>query len=53
MEHYIEMIQNPQYVTAARGFGSITHQQEFNSGNFDDMTTVIQGGRSTLTALTL
>ncbi len=52
MEHYVEMIQNPQYVTVARGYGSITHQQEFNSGNFDNMTTAIQGGWSTLTALT-
>ena len=53
MKHYVEMIQKPQYVSAARRYKSVTHQQKVNSGNFENMTTVIQGGRSTLSALTL
>ncbi|MEE2821030.1 MAG: hypothetical protein VX915_04690 [Pseudomonadota bacterium] len=52
MKNYVETIQKPQYIIAGRGYKSVTHQQEVDSGNFDDPTTVVQGGRSTLTART-
>ena len=52
MEQCVEMLQQPQYITAGRGYNSVTHQQEVDSGNFDDPTTVIQSGRSPVTART-
>ena len=52
VKQYVEMIQKPQYITAGRGYKSVTHQQEVDSGNFDDSTTVIQNGRSPVTART-
>lgn len=52
MKHYVETIQKPQYIIAERGYKSVTYQQEVDSGKFDDPTTVVQGGRSTLTART-
>lgn len=52
MKQYVEMIQKPQYLTAGSGYKSLSHQQKLDSGNFDNPTTVIQGGRSTVTART-
>ena len=37
---------------AAKGYTFVAHQQEVGTGYFDDMTTVIQGGTSSVTALT-
>ncbi len=52
MKHYVEMVQEPEFAAAKRGYSFVAHQQEVGTGYFDDMTTVIQGGQSSVTALT-
>ncbi|HJO35909.1 MAG TPA: isocitrate lyase, partial [Gammaproteobacteria bacterium] len=52
MKHYVEMIQEPEFRAAERGYTFVAHQQEVGAGYFDDVTTVIQGGTSSVTALT-
>lgn len=52
MKHYVEMIQEPEFAAADRGYTFASHQQEVGAGYFDDVTTVIQGGTSSVTALT-
>ncbi len=52
MKHYVEMVQEPEFGTAEKGYTFVAHQQEVGTGYFDDMTTVIQGGQSSVTALT-
>ena len=52
MKHYVEMVQEPEFAAAERGYTFVAHQQEVGTGYFDDMTTVIQGGKSSVTALT-
>lgn len=52
MKHYVEMIQEPEFAAADRGYTFVSHQQEVGAGYFDDVTTVIQGGTSSVTALT-
>ena len=51
MTAYVEMIQEPEFAAAKRGYTFASHQQEVGAGYFDDVTTVIQGGRSSVTAL--
>ncbi len=52
MKHYTEMVQEPEFAAAEKGYTFVAHQQEVGTGYFDDMTTVIQGGQSSVTALT-
>ncbi|MGB1271802.1 MAG: isocitrate lyase, partial [Endozoicomonas sp.] len=52
MKHYVEMVQEPEFAAAEKGYTFVAHQQEVGTGYFDDMTTVIQGGQSSITALT-
>ena len=52
MTAYVEMIQEPEFAAAKRGYTFASHQQEVGAGYFDDVTTVIQGGHSSVTALT-
>lgn len=52
MKHYVEMVQGPEFAAAEKGYTFVAHQQEVGTGYFDDMTTVIQGGQSSVTALT-
>ena len=52
MKHYVEMVQEPEFTAAERGYTFVAHQQEVGAGYFDDVTTVIQGGASSVTALT-
>jgi len=52
MKHYVEMVQEPEFAAADRGYTFVAHQQEVGTGYFDDVTTVIQGGKSSVTALT-
>jgi isocitrate lyase len=52
MKHYVEMVQEPEFAAAERGYTFVAHQQEVGAGYFDDVTTVIQGGQSSVTALT-
>jgi len=51
MRHYVEKVQEPEFAAAARGYTFVAHQQEVGAGYFDDVTTVIQGGTSSVTAL--
>lgn len=52
MRHYVEKVQEPEFAAAERGYTFVAHQQEVGAGYFDDVTTVIQGGASSVTALT-
>ncbi|TDJ64586.1 MAG: isocitrate lyase [Proteobacteria bacterium] len=52
MTAYVEMVQEREFAAADRGYTFASHQQEVGAGYFDDVTTVIQGGRSSVTALT-
>ncbi len=52
MKHYTEMVQEPEFAARERGYTFVSHQQEVGAGYFDDVTTVIQGGASSVTALT-
>jgi len=51
MKHYTEMVQEPEFASRDRGYTFVSHQQEVGAGYFDDVTTVIQGGASSVTAL--
>ena len=52
MRHYVEKVQEPEFAARGKGYTFVSHQQEVGAGYFDDVTTVIQGGASSLTALT-
>lgn len=52
MKHYTDMVQEPEFAARDRGYTFVSHQQEVGAGYFDDVTTVIQGGTSSVTALT-
>ncbi len=51
MKHYVEKVQEPEFAAASKGYTFVAHQQEVGAGYFDDVTTVIQGGVSSVTAL--
>ncbi|MBI1905492.1 MAG: isocitrate lyase [Rhodocyclales bacterium] len=52
MSAYVEKVQEPEFAARDRGYSFVSHQQEVGTGYFDDVTTVIQGGVSSVTALT-
>ena len=52
MSAYVEKVQEPEFSARTRGYSFVSHQQEVGTGYFDDVTTVIQGGQSSVTALT-
>ena len=52
MTAYVEKVQEPEFAAAGQGYTFASHQQEVGAGYFDDVTTVIQGGQSSVTALT-
>jgi len=52
MTAYVEKVQEPEFAARDRGYSFVSHQQEVGTGYFDDVTTVIQGGTSSVTALT-
>lgn len=52
MSAYVEKVQEPEFAAAEKGYTFASHQQEVGAGYFDDVTTVIQGGQSSVTALT-
>ena len=52
MSAYVEKVQEPEFAARDRGYTFVSHQQEVGTGYFDDVTTVIQGGVSSVTALT-
>ena len=51
MRHYVEKVQEPEFAAARKGYTFVAHQQEVGAGYFDEVTTVIQGGVSSVTAL--
>ncbi|SEL02014.1 isocitrate lyase [Ectothiorhodospira marina] len=51
MKHYVEKVQQPEFAARDKGYTFVSHQQEVGAGYFDDITTVIQGGTSSVTAL--
>jgi isocitrate lyase len=51
MKHYVEKVQEPEFAAREKGYSFVSHQQEVGAGYFDDVTTVIQGGASSVTAL--
>jgi isocitrate lyase len=52
MRHYVEKVQRPEFEAAEKGYTFVAHQQEVGTGYFDRMTNTIQGGNSSVTALT-
>ena len=52
MSAYVEKVQEPEFAARERGYTFVAHQAEVGTGYFDDVTTVIQGGQSSVTALT-
>jgi isocitrate lyase len=52
MTAYVEKVQEPEFAARDRGYSFVSHQQEVGTGYFDELTTVIQGGKSSVTALT-
>jgi isocitrate lyase len=51
MTAYVNMVQEPEFAAAKRGYTFANHQAEVGAGYFDDVTTVIQGGQSSVTAM--
>ena len=52
MKHYVEKVQQPEFAASQKGYTFVSHQQEVGTGYFDRVTTIIQGGASSVTALT-
>jgi len=52
MSAYVEKVQEPEFGARDRGYTFVSHQQEVGTGYFNEVTTVIQGGKSSVTALT-
>ena len=51
MTAYVRL-QEQEFADVEKGYTFVAHQQEVGTGYFDDMTQVIQGGESSVTALT-
>ena len=52
MTAYVEKVQEPEFAARECGYTFVSHQQEVGTGYFDEVTTAIQGGKSSVTALT-
>ena len=50
MSAYVKL-QEREFKDAERGYTFVSHQQEVGAGYFDSVTTTIQGGRSSVTAM--
>ena len=50
MSAYVNLVQEKEFQALSRDILS-SHQQEVGAGYFDEVTTVIQGGSSSVTAL--
>ena len=48
----VEKGHEPEFAARERGYSFVSHQQEVGTGYFDEVTTAIQGGKSSVTALT-
>ncbi|MDC3160045.1 isocitrate lyase, partial [Pseudomonadota bacterium] len=51
MTAYVNLVQEKEFQALSRGYTFSSHQQEVGAGYFDEVTTVIQGGSSSVTAL--
>jgi len=51
MSAYVEL-QEAEFAAASEGYTFVSHQQEVGTGYFDQVAQVIQGGQSSVTALT-
>ena len=51
MTAYVRL-QEKEFADAERGYTFVSHQQEVGTGYFDQVTNTIQGGVSSVTALT-
>jgi isocitrate lyase len=51
MTAYVEKVQEPEFAARDRGYTFVSHQQEVGTGYFDEVTQVIQGGHSSVTAM--
>lgn len=51
MSAYVEL-QESEFGAQDRGYSFVSHQQEVGTGYFDEVANVIQGGESSVTALT-
>ena len=52
MTAYVNSLQEKEFAALEKGYTFSSHQQEVGAGYFDAVTTVIQGGQSSVTALT-
>ena len=52
MTAYVNLVQEKEFEALSRGYTFSSHQAEVGTGYFDDVTTVVQGGVSSVTALT-
>ena len=50
MSAFVEL-QQKEFAAADRGFTAVKHQREVGTGYFDAVTTTIEGGQSSTTAL--
>src|SRR5690349_10906400 len=50
MSAFVEL-QQKEFAAAERGFSAVKHQREVGTGYFDDVTQVVQAGKSSTTAL--
>src|SRR3954471_14344932 len=50
MTAFVEL-QQKEFAAAERGFSAVKHQREVGTGYFDEVTQVIQAGKSSVTAL--
>jgi isocitrate lyase len=50
MTAFVEL-QEKEFAAAAKGFTAVKHQREVGASYFDDVTQVVQGGKSSTTAL--
>ncbi|MYE83063.1 MAG: isocitrate lyase, partial [Gammaproteobacteria bacterium] len=51
MSAYVEL-QEKEFAAQEQGYSFVSHQQEVGTGYFDEVANVIQGGQSSVTALT-
>ena len=51
MTAYVNSLQEKEFAALDKGYTFSSHQQEVGAGYFDAVTTVIQGGNSSVTAL--
>ncbi len=50
MSAFVEL-QEKEFAAAGKGFTAVKHQREVGAGYFDEVTQVVQGGNSSVTAL--